>query len=170
MKKYIIILTIAYVLFNPQVIQAPSTPQVMAAEVKTDYRIETLKNFLEKYHSNMASSAEVFIKEADKNNLDWRLLPAIAGAESTFGKFTPPCASYNPFGWTSTTSPCGYWRFENFDDAIRHVAQKISTNATYNNFRNTRQIKDLSIPYNGGNENWIKTVNFFMNELNEKNR
>ena len=60
------------------------------------------------------------VKEAEKNNLDWRLLPAIAIKESTGGKF----ACYNnPFGWGSCKIS-----FKNFDDAIETVARNLGGN------------------------------------------
>lgn len=144
---------------------APDSPEVMAIEVKVDSRVEKLQNFFEKYGSPLAKNSKTFIEVADKYNLDWSLLPAIAGAESTFGKYVPSCADYNPFGWTSTTSPCGFWRFGNYDEAIRYVGEKITTKNAYSEFRNTREVKDLSIPYNGGNKEWVKNVEIFMEEL-----
>lgn len=54
------------------------------------------------------------VKAAEDNNLDWRLLPAIAVKESTGGKF----ACYkNPFGWGSCKI-----KFKDFDAAIDAVA------------------------------------------------
>lgn len=60
------------------------------------------------------------VEEAEKNNLDWRLLPAIAIKESTGGKFA--CGS-NPFGWGSCKL-----KFKNFDDAIETVARNLGGN------------------------------------------
>lgn len=55
-----------------------------------------------------------FVKVADENDIDWRLLPAIAIKESTGGKF----ACYNnPFGWGSCKI-----KFNSFDEAIDTVA------------------------------------------------
>lgn len=60
------------------------------------------------------------IAEAEKNNLDWRLLPAIAIKESTGGKF----ACYNnPFGWGSCKI-----RFGSYDEAIETVAHNLGGN------------------------------------------
>ena len=60
------------------------------------------------------------VKEAEKNNLDWRLLPAIAIKESTGGKFA---CDNNPFGWGS----CNI-EFKSFDDAIETVARNLGGN------------------------------------------
>ena len=40
------------------------------------------------------------VEEAEINNLDWRLLPAIAVRESTGGKFDCKKVENNPFGWS----------------------------------------------------------------------
>jgi len=41
------------------------------------------------------------VEEAEKHDLDWRLLPAIAVRESTGGKFECKKADHNFFGWGS---------------------------------------------------------------------
>lgn len=63
---------------------------------------------------------EKMILEAEKNNLDWRLLPAIAIKESTGGKFA---CGYNPFGWGSCKIKFGSW-----NDAIETVARNLGGN------------------------------------------
>src|SRR5690349_15718779 len=68
------------------------------SEKKPDFRVIALARYLESVDSPLAPHAELFIKEADRNNLDWRLVPAIAGLESSFGKHIPS-DSYNAWGW-----------------------------------------------------------------------
>lgn len=60
------------------------------------------------------------VKVALDNDLDWRLLPAIAIKESTGGKFA--CHN-NPFGWGSCKI-----KFKNFDSAIETVAMNLGGN------------------------------------------
>ncbi len=60
------------------------------------------------------------VLEAEKNNLDWRLLPAIALRESSGGKHA---CDQNPFGWASCKDD-----FESFDDAIETVAWNLGGN------------------------------------------
>src|SRR3989344_1421304 len=55
-----------------------------------------------------------FVDEAEKHNLDWRLLPALAIRESSGGKFG---CDNNPFGWGSCKI-----NFKNIDEAIEIVA------------------------------------------------
>lgn len=62
-----------------------------------DKRGEILQGYLARYNSPMQYQAQDFIDAADASGLDWKLLPAIAGVESTFGKFIP--GGYNAWGW-----------------------------------------------------------------------
>ena len=87
-----------------------------------DHRVETLKRFLEKYNSDFAQNAQVFVDEADKNNLDWKLLVAISGVESTFGQAVPPNCNnawgYNIYG---DHRRC----FDSYAEAIKTISYDI---------------------------------------------
>ena len=82
------------------------------------------------------------VKAADKYNLDWRLLPAIAIKESTGGKFA--CGN-NPFGWGSCRI-----KFKSIDAAIDTVARNLGGGnpATEQYYKNTTTKEKLH-QYNG---------------------
>jgi hypothetical protein len=63
------------------------------------------------------------VEEAEKNGLDWRLLPAIAVRESTGGKFACKKATYNSFGWGSCKIS-----FKSNEQAIETVARNLGGN------------------------------------------
>src|SRR5437773_6154743 len=67
-----------------------------------DNRAKILEDFLEKYDSPLKDSAQAFITEADTYNIDWKLLPAISGVESTFAHAEPSGCNnawgYNIYG------------------------------------------------------------------------
>lgn len=63
------------------------------------------------------------VQEADKNDLDWRLLPAIAIRESTGGKFACKKVENNPFGWGSCKIG-----FKSTEEAIEIVAKNLGGN------------------------------------------
>ncbi len=63
------------------------------------------------------------VLEAEKNGLDWRLLPAIAVRESTGGKFACKKADNNSFGWGSCKIG-----FESNEKAIETVARNLGGN------------------------------------------
>lgn len=90
-------------------------------KAKKDDRAVLLKKFLKKNGSPMANDATKLVKIADKYNLDWKLLPAIAGVESQYGNMIPS-GSYNPYGWNN-----GKAYFQNWSDASETVALGIRT-------------------------------------------
>lgn len=63
------------------------------------------------------------VQEAEKNDIDWRLLPAIAIRESTGGKFECKRVENNPFGWGSCKIG-----FKSNDEAIEIVAKNLGGN------------------------------------------
>jgi len=67
------------------------------ASILVDKRVDTLRAFLHEYNSPLENDAVSFVREADANAIDWKLVAAIAGTESTFGKHIP-YGSYNAWG------------------------------------------------------------------------
>ena len=64
---------------------------------KMDRNAVILSAYLSKHNSPMQYHAQDFIDAAKTYELDWKMLPAIAGVESTFGKKIP--GGYNAYGW-----------------------------------------------------------------------
>ncbi len=79
------------------------------------------------------------VLEAKKNDLDWRLLPAIAIRESTGGKFACKTVKYNSFGWGSCKIG-----FNSEEEAIETVAFNLGGNhpktEKYYDNKTTKQI------------------------------
>ncbi len=79
------------------------------------------------------------VLEAEKNDLDWRLLPAIAIRESSGGKNDCGKTKYNSFGWGSCKI-----RFNSNEEAIETVAKNLGGNhpktEKYYNNKTTKQI------------------------------
>ncbi len=84
-----------------------------------DYRVDVLRDFLEKFDSPLAGYAEAFVEYADLYQIDYRLVPAITGVESTFGKRIP-YNSYNAYGWAN-----GKYKFTSWRDSIDHVTMTL---------------------------------------------
>jgi hypothetical protein len=84
-------------------------------------------------------------QEADANDLDWRLLPAIAVRESTGGKFDCKKAENNPFGWGSCKIS-----FKSLDETIETVAKNLGGNnpntARHYDNKTTKQILNAYNP------------------------
>jgi hypothetical protein len=73
----------------------PERPVELKAPAK-DPRVLILKKFFEEHDCPVANLAEDFVAAADRNGLDWRLLPSISFVESTGGK---SFRNNNIFGW-----------------------------------------------------------------------
>ncbi|MEA3399337.1 MAG: hypothetical protein U9R00_02375 [Patescibacteria group bacterium] len=109
-------------------------------------RVEKIDQYFESKNLPLAGYGQKFVKEAIKNEIDWRLLPAIAMRESTGGKFI--CKSEkgknNSFGWGSCKIA-----FESIDESIEIVAKNLGGN----NPNTTHYYKDKSA------EQILKTYN-----------
>lgn len=121
-----------------------------------DYREQILKNFLEKHNSPMVDYANDFIYFADKYDIDWRLVPAIAGVESTFGKRIPT-NSYNAYGWNN-----GRYSFDSWTDSIEVVSKALRENY-YN--KGAVSIDRIARRYAPPSNTWNWKVKYFMNEI-----
>jgi hypothetical protein len=126
-------------------------------EFKEIDRVDNLKKFFRKYNSPLEESAETFVAVADQYKIDYRILPAIAGVESTFAKFYIE-ETHNPFGWGS-----GHIKFDSFDAAIRGVAKGL--NEIYLS-RGRDTVEKIAPVYNPPYPIiWSKNVNYFMNQI-----
>lgn len=83
-----------------------------------DLRIKQLRLFFARHHAPVAKHAELFIRVADENGLDWRLLPTFAYIESGGGRHH---RFNNIFGWDS-----GRKHFANIEAGIRYVARALT--------------------------------------------
>lgn len=131
-----------------------ATPRVTIQE---DRRIAVLRRFFEDKCSPLASSAADFIEVADKYALDWTLMPAISGMESSFGKRMPQ-ESNNPFGLGG-----GHlMRFATLYDSIDYEGKLLSTK--YKLAAN-HAIGSIYCPSFECNRNWAVIVTNFSEEI-----
>jgi hypothetical protein len=117
-----------------------------AVDPKADLKAQTLKiqaEAIDAYFSEhdmpLAGTGMKMAVEADKNDLDWRILPAIAVRESTGGKFDCKRVENNPFGWGSCKIS-----FKSNGEAIETVARNLGGNnpntARHYDNKTTKQI------------------------------
>lgn len=125
-----------------------------------DKRTPILSEFLSAYHSPLAPFAEEIIEKADANNIDYRLLPAIAMQETTLCKKTLPQAKYNCWGY-------GIWgkkvtSFNNFGDAIDTISRYFGKKKQ----QGTDTLDAIGKIYNPTNtNNWKENVALFMSQI-----
>ena len=67
---------------NIYAVSPKPTPIVIAVNSR-DMRVKALENVFESYNSPLTPHAAFYIETADKYKVDWRLLPSIAGLESS---------------------------------------------------------------------------------------
>lgn len=142
----------------------PATEGFISDEIShADGRAKIIENFFNAYKAPLSEQSKTFIKVADKYQLDYRMLPAIAMQESNGGKKVIK-NSFNPFGY-------GIYgglvvRFNSWEEAIERVGRALREDYLNNGLKNPTQIMAKYTPPSlakGGT--WAKGVNTFMEEL-----
>jgi hypothetical protein len=123
-----------------------------------DVRTKALKQVFAKYNSPLLEQAQYFVKYADEYGVDWKLLPAISGLESTFGKFLMP-GSYNAYGWGG-----GRIYFESWEDGIRTINKSLRARYIDRGADNVWSIG----PIYAESPTWAVRVNIFMEEIDQE--
>lgn len=135
-----------------------NNPPVAEVEAKKlDNKANILAKYLAKFDSPLQYHAQDFIDASEIYQLDWRLLPAIAGVESTFGKQIP--GGYNGWGWGVYGTQAIY--FNSWREGIFTIAKGLREN--YLN-------KGLTDPYSinrvyAASPFWGGKVSYFMRDL-----
>lgn len=143
----------------------PFTPPVetLASITMEDERVRVLEKFLGYYHSPLKGHASYLVEVADRYNLDYRLLPAIAMQESGGGKVIPD-GTYNAWGYAITeTQTLGFMGWE---EAIDRVARGLKKDYIDKGLVTPEQIMTKYTPASlekGGA--WAKGVNYFIEQL-----
>lgn len=107
-------------------------------------KAEAIDAYFAEHNMPLAGLGMKMAKEADTNDIDWRLLPAIAVRESTGGKFDCKKVENNPFGWGSCKIS-----FSSTEEAIEIVARNLGGNNpnTAHHYDN-KTIKQILRAYN----------------------
>jgi len=132
--------------------------QMLSSCSTVDPRVEKLRAFFVKYNSPLVDSADEFVKYADQYNIDWRLVPAISGVESTFGKHMPK-NSYNAYGWAN-----GAYKFTSWDNSIQHVTMTLRTKYYDRGYDTLPEISRIYCP---PNPLWWTKVKYFMDKIDK---
>ncbi len=134
----------------------PISEFVQINENPKDIRIQKLESYLSKFNSPLTEYSSYFIRYADEYQIDWRLVPAIAGVESTFGKRIP-YNSYNAYGWNN-----GNYSFQSWEDSIEHVTKTIRIKYVDDGLNTVDKIGRRYCPPNPG---WAWKVKYFMHKI-----
>lgn len=170
MKKiFVLILTIITLLMlsandaNAQVHSEASATLASKSVVKKnalDMRVKALQNVFNKYNSPLAAEAHHYVRYADEFGIDWKLLPAISGLESSFGKRLMP-GSHNAYGWGG-----GHIYFETWEDGIRSINKAFKEKYAE---RGATDVWTIG-PIYAESPTWSVRVNGFMEEIEREHK
>lgn len=125
-------------------------PQVaiVAPVNQIDLTLKSKANAIDAYFAEhdmpLEGTGLKMVQEAETNDIDWRLLPAIAVRESTGGKFKCKKVENNPFGWGSCKIG-----FKSSDHAIEVVARNLGgNNPKTAKYYDDKSIKGILQAYN----------------------
>jgi hypothetical protein len=122
-----------------------------------DPRVAQMRVVLTKYKSPMVGLEDVLIKTAEKYGLDWTLMAAIAGTESSFAK-RMPYQCINPYGWGiyGDNKLC----FNSLEESIEGVASGLAKKY------NISSLESIAKTYNSvSTAGWTAHTRFFMNKI-----
>lgn len=97
--------------------------EVLAEMLAKEARADAIDAYFKERDMPLAGTGMAMVAEAEKNDLDWRLVAAIAVRESTGGKHACKKATFNPFGWGSCKID-----FKSNEHAIETVARNLGGN------------------------------------------
>lgn len=92
-------------------------------EVVRKEKADAIDAYFAKYDAPLEGYGMKFVLEAEKNEIDWRLLPAIAMRESTGGKHACKKVPNSVFGYGSCKIS-----FNSIDESIEIVARSLGGN------------------------------------------
>lgn len=144
--------------FN-QAFVTTNTTQTIQSE-KLDKRAMILSDYLALHNSPLQYHAQDFIDAADTYKMDWKLVPAISGVESTFGKFIP--GGYNAWGWAIYNSDSRFG-FKSWRDGIFTVTQGLKKNYIDKGLTNPYAMNTIY----AASPHWGWKVAYFMEDINK---
>lgn len=126
---------------------------------KLDKQAQILAAYLAKYNSPLEYHAQDFIDAAKLYNLDWKLVAAISGVESTFGKQIP--GGYNGWGWGVYGTQAIY--FDSWTKAIYTISKGLRENYIDKGYTEPFAMNRIyaASPF------WGSKVTYFMQDLDK---
>ncbi|MEX2007646.1 MAG: hypothetical protein WD992_02640 [Candidatus Levyibacteriota bacterium] len=139
----------------------PTAENSLAGEIaQRDVRVEVVKDFFDQYKSPLSPFAQNVVAAADKYNIDFRLLPAIAMQESNLCKKTPKnsnnCWGFGIYGNKVT-------KFDDYGQAINTVSKTLALDYVGKGLETPEEIQSKYTPSNKGS--WASSVSHFMETL-----
>lgn len=152
---------------NFQVTAAGGTSRILSANIISgDSRVLLVESFLKKNKSPMAPFSDIIVSEADRNGIDFRLVPAIAMCESNAGKRMPKKDEFNAYGIAVYTGQNHGKAFDSWEHSITWVSQYIKQKYYDRGFTDLYNIGAIWAPpsVNTGNS-WTNCVQSFQDAI-----
>lgn len=140
--------------------EAGAAAQLTFGQILRDERIDQLRAYLTMHNSPLVDQSAHFIAEADRLDLDWKLVVAIAGTESTFGKRVPG-GSYNAWGWGIPTGAQSGITFESWKEGITKVSEGLKYRYIARGATSVEQIGRIY----AASPRWAGNVRFFLHAI-----
>ncbi len=134
----------------------PSTNAVYSK----DSRAQRINEVFKIYNCPLEGMGDVFVYEADKNNIPWWLVAAVSFQESSCGKKTPKVGgieSYNAWGWAVYGDMT--FSFDNYARGIETVSKYFRTRFFSQGITDPCEIMKTYTPQSNGS--WCEGVNHF---------
>lgn len=168
-KRFVLFGLLFFLFFIPRITpvyaekQAGSSAMITKAlpDAESDQREKILKSYLEFYNSPLAPSAKTFVQAADTYGLDWKLLVAISGVESTFGHQLQH-NSHNAWGWGIYGT--NMIVFNSYDEAIETISKSLREN--YIEKWGAKDVYQIGRIY-AASPTWAQGVVYFMGKIEE---
>lgn len=162
MRKIIFLLILSIFLSSQHVVAAQLVENYPSEQIEVrrlDKEAKILAAYLATHNSPLQYHAQDFIDAARVYNLDWRLVAAISGVESTFGKFIP--GGYNGWGWGVYENQAIY--FNSWKEGIFTVSKSLRENYINKGYTDPYSMNRIyaASPY------WGSKVTHFMNDLDK---
>ena len=144
---------------NYQALPTTNSNSIVSIENK-DGRVKNLDDFFESYNSPLEGHAQTIVNEADKYEIDYRLLPAIAMQESTLCKKIIKVSDHLlGFGIYKGKVT----KFDNYDEANCVITKTLAHKYVQQGFVSIEDIVRKYTPSDTGK--WESVVNLIMERL-----
>lgn len=163
LSLFLLGLQVTYQEEDSQKAQAQAEPKASIEPKALDGRAEILQAYLATKNSPLQYHAQDFVDAADHYQMDWKLVAAISGVESTFGKAIPgghgPNSSYNGWGWgVYGNNSLG---FKSWRDGIFTVSEGLKTKYINKGLKDPVAMNRIY----AASPTWGIKVNYFLSDI-----
>jgi hypothetical protein len=135
-------------------------PSISGQINSADARPELIRQYLDYWNSPLVPYSNLIVETADKYQLDFRLITAIAQQESNLCKIIPP-GSNNCWGWGIHEK--GTLGFSSYSEGVEEVSRGLREEYLNRGYSTIEEIMGKYTPLSKGS--WAEGVNKFMSEM-----